>query len=94
MVREIIDFRDFEYNARKRVVYVAPYCEQGPAVLDVATLQRNLSLDNARFEPWSGAPGRRVFDSAYGALRDKRAGDTAEEMGAGNEHRDGCWCRE
>lgn len=92
--REIIDFRDLEYDARKRIVYVAPYRAQGPAVLDVPTLQRNLSLYNARFQPWSDAPGRRVFDGAYGDLSDRRAGDTANAMGASSEHRDGCWCRE
>jgi hypothetical protein len=75
-------------------VFVAPYRQQGPAVLDVPTLQRNLSLYNARFQPWSDAPGRRVFDSAYGELSDKRAGDVATAMAAALEHRDGCWCRE
>lgn len=94
VAREIIDFRDFQYDARKRLVYVNPYREQGPAVIDPETLQRNLSAYNARFQPWSGEGGRRVFDSAYGQLSDRRAGDTAAAMGSMREHRDGCWCRE
>jgi hypothetical protein len=94
VAREIIDFRDLEYDARKRIVYVTPYKEQGPSVLDVPTLQRSLSLYNARYQPWSSEGGRRVFDSAYGELSDRLAGDTAKAMGARREHRDGCWCRE
>jgi len=94
MARELIDFRDFQYDALKRLVYVNPYREQGPAVIDVPTLQRNLSLYNARFQPWASEGGRRVFDSAYGELSDRRAGETAAAMGAHREHRDGCWCRE
>lgn len=94
MAREIIDFRDFEYDAHKKLIYVNPYREQGPAVIDVPTVQRNLSLYNARYQPWGGGKGRRIFDSAYGELSDRRAGDTATAMGAVRHHRDGCWCHE
>lgn len=94
MAREIIDFRDFEYDPRKRIVYVTPYKRQGPAVIDVPTLQRNLSAYNAMYQPWADAAGRRVFDGAYGELSDRRAGDVATAMGSIAEHREGCWCRE
>lgn len=94
IARELIDFRDFEYGPRKRIVYVTPYKQQGPAVTSVPTLQHNLSLYNARFQPWSGRNGRRVFDAACGELSDKRMGDTALAMGSDPSHRDGCWCHE
>lgn len=94
VAREIIDFRDLEYDPRKHLVYVNPYREQGPAVVDVPTLQRNLSLYNAQYQPWATDGGRRIFDSAYGELSDRAAGATAEAMGSQREHRDGCWCHE
>jgi hypothetical protein len=94
MAREIIDFRDFEYDPRKRIVYVTPYKQQGPGVLTVPELQRNLSDYNARYQPWAAESGRRVFDGAYGELSDRSAGDTAAAMGSIAEHREGCWCRD
>jgi hypothetical protein len=94
VAREIIDFRDFEFAPLKRLVFVNPYRQQGPAIIDVPTLQRNLSLYNARYQPWAGGAGRRIFDSAFGELSDRRAGETSLAMGGARRHRDGCWCQE
>jgi hypothetical protein len=94
VAREIVDFRDFQYAPLQHVIFVNPYRQQGPALIDVQTFQGNLSLYNARYQPWASAPGRRIFDSAYGELSDRRAGDTSRAMGGTRPHRDGCWCHE